>query len=81
MTGGKLPGEERACTAEPTPIIMTGGGGQMGTLEAFLSAMDGLDEPRGPLKKGSGSEPQFDVLTENRWQRRMALSPRLERAK
>ena len=27
------------------------GGNQMGTLEAFLSAMDGMEEPRGPLNR------------------------------
>ena len=35
------------------PMIVTGGSGgnQMGTLEAFLSAMDGMEEPRGPLNR------------------------------
>jgi ATP-dependent Zn protease len=51
VAGGKPPAED-SCS-EPMPIIMggMGGGGQMGTLEAFLSAMDGLDEPRGPLNR------------------------------
>ncbi len=44
-----------ACTAVPEPseprrMIVTGGG-QQGTLEAFLSAMDGMAEPRGLLNK------------------------------
>ncbi len=54
---GSTPEEPQGCVpmqrAEPSPIIMggMGGGGQMGTLEAFLSAMDGLDEPRGLLNR------------------------------
>lgn len=36
---------------EPETIVYTGGGGGMGTLEAFLSAMDGMDEPRGLLNR------------------------------
>jgi len=35
---------------DPTPIVV-GGGMQMGTLEAFLSAMDGMEEPRGLLNR------------------------------
>jgi ATP-dependent Zn protease len=34
------------------PVIVTGGGGMnMGTLEAFLSMMDGMEEPRGLVNK------------------------------
>jgi ATP-dependent Zn protease len=35
------------------PVIVTGGGGgmNMGTLEAFLSMMDGMEEPRGLVNK------------------------------
>lgn len=37
---------------EPRKIVVGGGGGGgMGTLEAFLSAMDGMEEPRGPLNR------------------------------
>jgi ATP-dependent Zn protease len=41
------------CYSEPTyPMIVTGGGGMnMGTLEAFLSMMDGMEEPRGLVNK------------------------------
>lgn len=35
---------------EPQQIVVTGGGG-MGTLEAFLSAMDGMEDPRGFLNR------------------------------
>jgi ATP-dependent Zn protease len=50
------PDPVRACTALPPPahteprrIIVTGG--QMGTLESFLSGFDGMGEPRGLLNK------------------------------
>lgn len=36
--------------SDPEQIVITGGG-QMGTLEAFLAAMDGMDEPRGLLNR------------------------------
>ena len=59
--GSSVEGQEeeaRECgcvrmAAEPRPMIVTGGGGgnQMGTLEAFLSAMDGMEEPRGILNR------------------------------
>ncbi len=35
----------------PDQIIMTGGGGQMGTLEAFLAMLDGFEKPRGLVNK------------------------------
>lgn len=38
-------------TEEPRPIVVDGSGGGMGTLEAFLSAMDGMEEPRGLLNR------------------------------
>jgi cell division protease FtsH len=36
---------------KPRPIVVDGAGGGMGTLEAFLSAMDGMEEPRGFLNR------------------------------
>jgi cell division protease FtsH len=42
------------CYSEPThhPVVVTGGGGMnMGTLEAFLAMMDGMEEPRGLVNK------------------------------
>lgn len=59
--GGVEEGEDRApwwqqrsdeCAAVPYPeypVVVTnsGGGGNMGTLEAFLSMIDGMEEPRG----------------------------------
>lgn len=37
---------------DPYPIMVTGGGGMnMGTLEAFLAAMDGMDTPRGLINR------------------------------
>lgn len=61
--GGEVEGTEPwftqrdgSCTsAEPEyhPVIVTGGGGgmNMGTLEAFLAMMDGMEEPRGLVNK------------------------------
>lgn len=49
---GCVPFEDtrRAKTGEPESIVITGSN-QMGTLEAFLSAMDGMEEPRGLLNR------------------------------
>ena len=47
--------QELGCmNSEPEyfPVIVTGGGGMnMGTLEAFLAMMDGMEEPRGLVNK------------------------------
>lgn len=46
--------EDDCTNSEPTyhPIIVGGGGGMnMGTLEAFLAMMDGMEEPRGLVNK------------------------------
>lgn len=53
--GDAVPLDLECCTTyEPIhdPVIVTGGGGMnMGTLEAFLSMMDGMEEPRGFVNK------------------------------
>lgn len=61
VEGGNLepwfekPLDECAYVSTPhvDPVIVTGGGGgmNMGTLEAFLSMMDGMEEPRGMVNK------------------------------
>jgi ATP-dependent Zn protease len=47
--------EDDCMNSEPEyhPVIVTGGGGgmNMGTLEAFLAMMDGMEEPRGLVNK------------------------------
>jgi ATP-dependent Zn protease len=48
---GCVPFARRAEGGEPLKIVVDGGGGGMGTLEAFLSAMDGMEEPRGLLNR------------------------------
>jgi cell division protease FtsH len=52
MGGPKLsPGcVQQSCEAAPQKIVGVGMN-QMGTLEAFLSAMDGMEEPRGMLNR------------------------------
>lgn len=41
----------RHAVGEPHKIVIDGAGSGMGTLEAFLSAMDGMEEPRGFLNR------------------------------
>jgi ATP-dependent Zn protease len=48
---GCVPFHDTCNANEPEHIVVTGGSGGMGTLEAFLSAMDGMDEPRGLLNR------------------------------
>jgi ATP-dependent Zn protease len=77
------------CTAlpvEPTPIIVTGGG-QMGTLESFLSAMDGMAEPRGLVNKILSllgfkplSPPDYRYMMIGATNRVSAIDPALLRA-
>jgi cell division protease FtsH len=47
-TAGCVPFVYHAHPDEPAQIVI---GSQMGTLEAFLSAMDGMEEPRGVLNR------------------------------
>ena len=76
-----------APAAEPRQIIMGGGANQMGTLEAFLSAMDGMEEPRGPLNRllvFLGFKPlrpyEYKYLMMGATNRLSALDPALLRA-
>ena len=48
---GCVPFQRRSAPDAPRQIVVTGGSGGMGTLEAFLSAMDGMEEPRGMLNR------------------------------
>jgi ATP-dependent Zn protease len=48
---GCVPFSRPAASDDTRSIVVGGGGGGMGTLEAFLSAMDGMEEPRGPLNR------------------------------
>jgi ATP-dependent Zn protease len=70
---------------EPRRIIVTTG--QMGTLESFLSAMDGMSEPRGLLNKILAllgfkplPPPEYRYMMIGATNRRDALDPALRRA-
>ncbi len=72
---------------EPERIIVTGGAGGMGTLEAFLAAMDGMEEPRGFLNRVlvfAGFKPlrpyDYSYLMMGATNRLGALDPALLRA-
>lgn len=73
---------------EPAPIIVGGGNGMnMGTLEAFLSAMDGMDEPRGLINRllvflgfKPLPAPPYKYLMMGATNRLAALDPALLRA-
>jgi ATP-dependent Zn protease len=71
---------------EPNPIIVTGGG-QMGTLESFLSGMDGMAEPRGLLNKILSllgfkplPPPDYRYMMIGATNRPKAIDPALKRA-
>jgi ATP-dependent Zn protease len=73
-------------TASSHPMIVTGGG-QMGTLESFLSGMDGMAEPRGLLNKVLSllgfkplPPPEYQYMIIGATNRPKAIDPALKRA-
>lgn len=79
------------CCALPEPIepnnIVVTGGGQMGTLESFLSGMDGMAEPRGLLNKLLSligfkplPPPEYRYMMIGATNRPAAIDPALKRA-
>lgn len=85
MTPGCVPYPVQS--GEPERIVVTGGSGGMGTLEAFLSAMDGMEEPRGMLNRllvfcgfKPLRPPEYRYLMMGATNRLSALDPALLRA-
>ena len=76
---------EKQVPSEPRKIVL--GNAQMGTLEAFLAAMDGMEEPRGMLNRilvFAGFKPlrpyEYKYLMMGATNRMAALDPALLRA-